>query len=65
MVSDNELWINQENVVISAESHDVWRFTPIASTQKDIADRIQPTKAPGDALAPIHRRDEGRGVVNG
>ncbi len=28
MVSDNELWIHQESVVISAESHDVWRFTP-------------------------------------
>ena len=28
MVSDNELWIHQESAVISAESHDVWRFTP-------------------------------------
>jgi hypothetical protein len=27
-VNDNELWIHQESAVISAESHDVWRFTP-------------------------------------
>jgi hypothetical protein len=65
MVSDNELWINQENVVISAESHDVWRFTPIASTQKDIADRIQPTKAPGDALDIAVQLDTLRTLKNG
>ena len=28
MVRDNDLWIHQENAVISADSHDIWRFTP-------------------------------------
>ena len=28
MVDVNELWIHQESVVISAESHDIWGFTP-------------------------------------
>ena len=28
MVTDNELWIHQESAVISANSHDIWRFTP-------------------------------------
>ena len=28
MADDNELWIHQESAVISAESHDIWRFTP-------------------------------------
>ena len=28
MSDEHELWIHQESVVISAESHDIWRFTP-------------------------------------
>lgn len=28
MAEENELWIHQESAVISAESHDIWRFTP-------------------------------------
>ena len=28
MTSDSELWIHQESAIISADSHDVWRFTP-------------------------------------
>lgn len=27
-MSDNELWIHQESAVISADTHDIWRFTP-------------------------------------
>lgn len=28
MAEENELWIHQEGVLISADSHDIWRFTP-------------------------------------
>ena len=36
MVNENELWIHQESAVISAEFHDVWRFTPEFLLQEEI-----------------------------
>ena len=36
MVSDHGLWIHQESAVISAESHDIWRFTPEFLVESEI-----------------------------
>ena len=36
MVNENELWIHQESAVISAEFHDVWRFTPELLLEEEI-----------------------------
>ena len=36
MVNENELWIHQESAVISAEFHDVWRFTPEFLLEEEI-----------------------------
>ena len=36
MVRDNELWIHQESVIISADSHDIWRFTPEFLTASEV-----------------------------
>ena len=36
MVTDNELWIHQESAVISADTHDIWRFTPEFLTASEV-----------------------------
>ena len=36
MVNENELWIHQESALITAEFHEVWRFTPEFLREEEI-----------------------------
>ena len=57
MVTNNELWIHQESTVISANSHDIWRFTPEFLITSDIVPEswvcAQATQSPDMVMIEI------------